>query len=137
MESDRNTELQDSTSAPHGPRRPTAIGLVRTEISGPETAHHAVEVCRHAELVHAGKLILPVLTPRERAAARCLPFAALDHEPPSCEPPDMSTLLDILDGLTAADLQPPRRQDAVVGVRRWWRCTGRGRRPATVRKVIC
>ncbi|MEV5835196.1 hypothetical protein [Nocardia sp. NPDC052112] len=54
-------------------------------------------------LVRAGKLVPPIRTPRERAAARGLPFPALDCNAPLTVGPDIQTLLDVLDGLTAVD----------------------------------
>jgi hypothetical protein len=52
-------------------------------------------------LVRAGKLVPPVQTPRERAAARGLPFPALDYNAPLTVGPDIHTLLEVLVGLTA------------------------------------
>lgn len=52
-------------------------------------------------LVRAGKLVPPTQTPRERAGARSLSFPALDGEVAVAVGPDIQTLLDVLDGLTA------------------------------------
>lgn len=54
-------------------------------------------------LVRTGKLVPPVKTPRERAAARGLPFPALDYNAPRTVGPDIRTLLDVLDALTEPD----------------------------------
>lgn len=54
-------------------------------------------------LVRAGKLVPPMTTPRERAAARGLPFPPLDYSAPLTVGPDIHTLLEVLDGLTAPD----------------------------------
>jgi hypothetical protein len=45
------------------------------------------------------------MSPRERAAARGLPFPPADHDLPVAVGPDIHTLLDVLDALTdpAAD----------------------------------
>ncbi len=53
-------------------------------------------------LVREGKIIPPVETPRERAAARGIPFRASPHSDASLPGGvTMETLLDILDGLAA------------------------------------
>ncbi|WP_330229017.1 hypothetical protein OHA40_23360 [Nocardia sp. NBC_00508] len=58
-------------------------------------------------LVRAGKIVPPVNTPRERAAARGLTFPALDAELPVPDAPGMQTLLAVLDGLTDPDADFP------------------------------
>lgn len=59
-------------------------------------------------LVRAGKLVPPVSSPRERAAARGLAFETADRLPVS-PGPDLGTLLNVLDALTAsvADSRTP------------------------------
>ncbi|WP_063047823.1 hypothetical protein [Nocardia pseudovaccinii] len=51
-------------------------------------------------LVQAGKIVPPVDTPRERAAARQLPFKPRDRDIPLPVSVDIETLLDVLNGLT-------------------------------------
>ncbi|WP_063047630.1 hypothetical protein [Nocardia pseudovaccinii] len=77
-------------------------------------------------LVRAGALVPPAMSPRERAAARGLPFEPIGNElppkralgasgtpSPSTLPsvwrgPDLATLLDVLDALTATDSHATR-----------------------------
>ena len=57
-------------------------------------------------LVRAGKIVPPADTPRERAAARKVPFPPLDADPAVSEIPDIETLLAVLDGLANPDGNP-------------------------------
>jgi hypothetical protein len=59
-------------------------------------------------LVRAGKIVPPVLTLRERAAARGLRLDPIGDELPVTIGPDARTLLSVLDGLVA-DMQTDRR----------------------------
>ncbi|WP_062988153.1 hypothetical protein [Nocardia anaemiae] len=54
-------------------------------------------------LVRAGALVPPAMSPRERAAARGLPFEPAGNELAVWRGPDLATLLDVLDALTDAD----------------------------------
>jgi hypothetical protein len=60
----------------------------------------------YTRLVKAGKVVPPVDTPRQRAAARGVPFSLPDTRIPISEVPDVRTLLNILDGLTNPDADP-------------------------------
>ncbi|MFE9328021.1 hypothetical protein ACIHDR_42820 [Nocardia sp. NPDC052278] len=54
-------------------------------------------------LVRAGALVPPAMSPRERAAARGLPFEPIGNELHEWRGPDLATLLDVLDALTDTD----------------------------------
>lgn len=57
-------------------------------------------------LVKAGKILPPIDTPRERAAARGVPFPRLAAEPPMPDSPNIATLLAVLDGLCEPHADP-------------------------------
>ncbi|WP_069166720.1 hypothetical protein [Nocardia altamirensis] len=59
-------------------------------------------------LVRAGKIVPPVDTLRERAAARGIPFEPLPSDTPQPPGPTMQTLLDVLEGLALPDADPRR-----------------------------
>ncbi|MGO4649917.1 hypothetical protein AB4305_34125 [Nocardia sp. 2YAB30] len=58
-------------------------------------------------LVKAGKIVPPVDTPRERAAARGVLFPPLNADLMASGLPDTRTLRDVLDGLAKPDADPP------------------------------
>lgn len=58
----------------------------------------------YTRLVKAGKIVPPTKTPRERAAARGIPFPPQSSDPLTLPSgPDMQTLLAVLDGLADPD----------------------------------
>jgi hypothetical protein len=60
-------------------------------------------------LVKAGKIIPPASSPRERAAARGLPFPIADNDHQVAVSPDVQTLIDVLDALVSA--RPDHRDE--------------------------
>lgn len=91
------------------PDRPLTVAEAR-EIMQQHVACRAVACPRKSSayrcLVKAGKILPPIGTPRERAAARGVPFPRLDAEPPMSDSPDIATLLAVLDGLCEPDADP-------------------------------
>lgn len=91
------------------PDHPLTVAEART-IMQQHIACRAVSCPRKSSayrcLVKAGKILPPIDTPRERAAAHGVPFPRLDAEPLMPDPPDIATLLAVLDGLSDPDADP-------------------------------
>ncbi|NKY86808.1 hypothetical protein [Nocardia veterana] len=86
------------------PEQPLTVGSAR-QIMQQHLKCHAIECPRkpsaYSFLVRAGKIVPPVDTPRERAAARGIAFRPRpDSDVPLPEVVDLETLLDVLAGLT-------------------------------------
>ncbi|MEV2219406.1 hypothetical protein AB0E01_05955 [Nocardia vinacea] len=91
------------------PDRPLTVAEAQRTMQQ-HIACRAVECPRKSSayncLVRVGKIVPPLNSPRERAAAHRVPFPPLHADLLVSGIPDPQTLLDVLDGLTNLDAEP-------------------------------